>query len=178
MTADAGPVHDQHDPLQDVLYVGKRPDGGGGPAVIAVTTLDGTPLGVVRHRIKHSPTGISWGYLGSGAADCARSLLAAACGDLFSICRTCQGTNKITYVDDGVRQTADGDDPAAVTSCDFCDNGLTIQPFVYQAFKQVFVAAWKDEFAISRNAIVGWLKATFPDTSWPTVIEPPAEPIN
>ena len=30
---------------------------------------------LLRHRIYHSPTGMEWGYLGSGPADLARSIL-------------------------------------------------------------------------------------------------------
>lgn len=35
-------------------------------------TVDGVPL---KHRVKHSPTGFEWGYLGSGPADLALSIL-------------------------------------------------------------------------------------------------------
>ena len=28
----------------------------------------------LKHRVRHSPTGMNWGYSGSGPADCARSL--------------------------------------------------------------------------------------------------------
>jgi len=34
----------------------------------------------VPHRMFHSPTGIEWGYAGSGPADCARSILSNAAG--------------------------------------------------------------------------------------------------
>ncbi len=36
--------------------------------------LDGMP---VKHIVRHSPTGIEWGYAGSGPADAARSILRA-----------------------------------------------------------------------------------------------------
>lgn len=35
-------------------------------------TVDGQPL---KHRVRHSPTGFEWGYLGSGPADLALSIL-------------------------------------------------------------------------------------------------------
>lgn len=31
----------------------------------------------VKHDVRHSPTGMEWGYSGSGPADCARSMLLA-----------------------------------------------------------------------------------------------------
>jgi hypothetical protein len=38
---------------------------------------DGAPIGyALPHRVRHSPTGLSWGYGGSGPADTARSILA------------------------------------------------------------------------------------------------------
>jgi hypothetical protein len=47
---------------------------GSGPALVTVSDARGTrPL---RHEMRHSPTGFSWGYAGSGPADLARSLLA------------------------------------------------------------------------------------------------------
>ena len=37
-----------------------------------VVTVDGRPL---KHRVRHSPTGFEWGYLGSGPSDLALSIL-------------------------------------------------------------------------------------------------------
>jgi len=37
-----------------------------------VVTVDGQPL---KHRVRHSPTGFEWGYLGSGPSDLALSIL-------------------------------------------------------------------------------------------------------
>lgn len=53
------------------IYQGKRP----GPAEKSsgmVVTVDGQPL---KHRVRHSPTGFEWGYLGSGPSDLALSIL-------------------------------------------------------------------------------------------------------
>jgi len=33
------------------------------------------PIGLLKHRVYHSPTGFEWGYLGSGPSDLARSIL-------------------------------------------------------------------------------------------------------
>jgi hypothetical protein len=41
---------------------------------VTVETADGTVL-PLDHRVRHSPTGLSWGYLGSGPADLALSIL-------------------------------------------------------------------------------------------------------
>jgi len=37
-----------------------------------MVTVDGQPL---KHRVRHSPTGFEWGYLGSGPSDLALSIL-------------------------------------------------------------------------------------------------------
>jgi hypothetical protein len=79
---------------EDVIYHGYRRAMGG--SFIAVETPDGEQIGVVNHVAKHSPTGLSWGYGGSGAADCARSLLIAALGDDARCC-VCGGTKKIVF---------------------------------------------------------------------------------
>lgn len=39
-----------------------------------IVTIGGHPL---HHEVYHSPTGFEWGYLGSGPADLARSILLA-----------------------------------------------------------------------------------------------------
>ncbi|PAP78596.1 hypothetical protein BSZ37_00820 [Rubrivirga marina] len=39
--------------------------------------IDGTAHASVPHAPRHSPTGIEWGYCGSGPADLARSVLLA-----------------------------------------------------------------------------------------------------
>ena len=43
-----------------------------------VVTVNGQPL---RHIVRHSPTGLNWGYGGSGPADLALSILAHYLGD-------------------------------------------------------------------------------------------------
>jgi len=43
-----------------------------------IVTVDGRPL---RHIIKHSPTGMEWGYGGSGPSDLALSILTDYLGD-------------------------------------------------------------------------------------------------
>ena len=48
--------------------IGKRAEDG------CFLTINGRTL---KHKVKHSPTGMEWGYLGSGPADTARSILYA-----------------------------------------------------------------------------------------------------
>ena len=49
---------------------------GADPAdVVLYREIDGTARATVEHAIRHSPTGIEWGYGGSGPADLARSIL-------------------------------------------------------------------------------------------------------
>ena len=45
--------------------------------VVLYRRVDGTACASVRHVPRHSPTGIEWGYAGSGPADLARSVLLA-----------------------------------------------------------------------------------------------------
>jgi hypothetical protein len=40
-----------------------------------ITVSDGTEVALLEHRVRHSPTGMSWGYSGSGPADLALSIL-------------------------------------------------------------------------------------------------------
>lgn len=59
------------------IYRGKRLGKREGLPDVEVTVIDGItgkaePL---KHRSHHSPTGFEWGYLGSGPADLARSIL-------------------------------------------------------------------------------------------------------
>jgi len=78
----------------DVIYHGYRRKTGG--SVIAIEDAGGAMTGVVRHVVKHSPTGMGWGYAGSGPADCARSLLIAALSETAR-CPMCAGTGKVVY---------------------------------------------------------------------------------
>jgi len=48
-------------------------------AIVVAELSDGRQYDV-RHIVYHSPTGMSYGYLGSGPADCARSILADCVG--------------------------------------------------------------------------------------------------
>ena len=131
----------------------------GGP-VIGMEDGRGTQIGVVQHLPKHSPTGMNWGYCGSGPADTARSLLIAALGD-EAVCRMCRGSGRVVYVRDSGDLVAEpynaADHPWARQGwqCE-CDSGYQRLP--YPAFTEEFVAVWGREWVISRAAIVGWLE--------------------
>lgn len=115
--------------LGDVIYHGKQPERGGN-GLISIETGDGMTIGNVPHLPKHSPTGYAWGYLGSGAADAARSLLLTALGD-ESKCPFCIG------------------------GCDMCDGGFVQLP--YQMFKFAVLGDAPHEFRMTRRWLLGWL---------------------
>lgn len=72
------------------IYTGKRGEGTSPSVVddvrILVRTLaqDQSVLGEkpLRHEVHHSPTGMQWGYHGSGPSDLARSILADHLGEV------------------------------------------------------------------------------------------------
>jgi len=59
-----------------VAYVGYRREDG----LRVLVVRDGKP-DVLHHVVRHSPTGFEWGYLGSGPADLAYSILADYAGE-------------------------------------------------------------------------------------------------
>lgn len=150
----------------DVIYHGNGSGAGGRP--VLTETPDGRQTGVLRHVVRHSTTGLSWGYGGSGPADTARSLLIAALGR-NATCRTCGGAGRLVFDPKGGEESSPGPwDPSRppeeysangleVAQCwDWeCDDGYRQVP--YQAFKWEHVATWGDEFRISRNQILAWL---------------------
>ena len=54
------------------IYQGRRLEPEKDTGSDVEVTVNGKPL---KHRIYHSPTGFNWGYMGSGPADLARSIL-------------------------------------------------------------------------------------------------------
>lgn len=109
--------------------------------------------------VRHSPTGFSWGYGGSGPADLARSLLIAALGDKAN-CDTCAGTRRIAWAETELEPRPfdlavhpEGD----AVKCFDCDDGYRRLP--YHAFKFHYVAAFGDEWRMTRAEILDWLTA-------------------
>lgn len=119
-----------------VKYRGYYRSGSGG--VIEALAEDGSTVGVVAHLPKHSPTGMSWGYHGSGPSDAARSLLIAAIGKA-AVCPWCHG--------------------AAPLDC-LCDLGYRQIP--YHHFKDEVVAQLADEWTLIRADIIWWLLKNVP----------------
>jgi len=109
------------------------------------------------HIIRHSPTGMEWGYGGSGPADLARSILIDALGPA-ALCPACLGSKRLAW-----EPEADAEvpfDPARhhedqALGC-LCDDGY--RPLPYQAFKWEFVARWQqDGWRIERKQVLAWL---------------------
>jgi hypothetical protein len=142
---------------------------------VALEAADGQFLGPLPHlpeatSARHSPTGFSWGYGGSGPADLARSILIHALGE-DARCPDCAGTGKVVYrLDDGegaspynprVSPGEYGDAGFTVSSCwaDDCGSGYRRLP--YQDFKFQFVATWPahGEWRMSRADVLAWLEA-------------------
>jgi Family of unknown function (DUF6166) len=146
----------------EVVYHGLYRETGG--SVVLIETPGGDLIGELVHVRKHSPTGMSWGYGGSGAADCARSLLIDALGEQASACPECAGT-KVTVVDakagvvraydpakDGPRESLD---PELTEAC-WCDGGY--RPLPHHAFKFAFLGR-EGDWRMRRSQILAWLAA-------------------
>lgn len=119
------------------------------------------------HYVKHSPTGFSWGFAGSGPADLARSLLIDALGD-SARCNVCRGTSKVVYdtatdtdipLDVTTRELIDAepDRYSQPMGCLACENGWTVRPLLYQEFKFDVVSTLHGSWTLTRADIVAWV---------------------
>lgn len=151
----------------EIIYHGYRYPNG--RPVIVMETSEGEEIGLVRHLVRHSPTGLSWGYNGSGPADTARSLLLAALGP-EGLCTQCGGTGRVVYDP----EDRDAAEPVAYDRSRDPDSyraeGLRISPcwrydcedgyrqVPYQEFKQDVVTGWGWEWHISRTDVLAWLQ--------------------
>jgi hypothetical protein len=152
----------------DVIYRGRRDGDTTSNHVIEIYGPTGDLLGVVGHKVKHSPTGMAWGYGGSGPADAARSLLIAVLGD-GAHCPECGGTG-LVFLDvdgDGYRllpPIVDTDSyPDRIIDCPTlgCEKGIRSLP--YQRFKERVVAGLPGNWIMTRSDILAWLlSAQFP----------------
>ena len=151
----------------DVWYHGRRNPEQAGPSPVMIETAAGELLGTLAFEGRKSPTGMSWGFLGSGAAECARAILVGALGAEGN-CHECNGTGKFVW-DERAAAAAPPEpfDPARrygsryqVDSCcgEHCERGTQITPRVYQAFKEQFVARWGAEWRMSRQEILDWVR--------------------
>lgn len=152
-----------------VIYRGYGNDNAAGGRLVMLE-VDGQvcPL---PHQAKHSPTGMSWGYHGSGAADLARSLLIHALG-ADARCPVCDGTAEVVYdvetdadVPAGVamahRTAADSAQErySEVMGCCHCEDGSLVVPSLYQPFKRDVIATLPEEgWVLTRADILEWVR--------------------
>ncbi len=123
------PHHPALDGIQDgtqddVRYHGYH-HGSSGAGMIAVEDAEGNTIGVVRHVVVDSPTELSWGFVGSGPADTARSVLLAAL-DEDARCPTCCGTGYVTA--DNADTIGPGATSTARIACTDCDRATGTFP--------------------------------------------------
>lgn len=132
-----------------------------GHAVVRVESDDsGIKRAPLRHHVKHSPTGFSWGYGGSGPAELARCLLIDALGDRAT-CTTCRGKGRVAPDETlgNFRPVEPGDNPDIVIGCIDCEAGFGPEvERCYQAFKFEVVAAWPQAapWSMLRAEIIAW----------------------
>lgn len=149
----------------------------GGPGVIPQPLL---------HVVKHSPTGLEWGYAGSGPADLARSILLDALASVGQAkCEHCAGTGSIVWEsleadapvpydpekplhvalkeydpdsDEEIPGAGDALHSALLEPCHDCEgSGWRVIP--YQAFKSEVIAALPNGgFELPRAQVLDWLK--------------------
>lgn len=115
----------------------------------------------LRHIVRHSPTGMTWSYAGSGPADLALSLLVDALGD-HGRCRTCeghrqvvwQGGQEVAYTAETAEAVANGE--LMPEPCGDCEQGIP-RDLPYQQFKFDVVASLPQEaWSLNRDEVVTW----------------------
>jgi hypothetical protein len=151
-----------------VIYRGYGNDNAAGGRLVMIEVNGETcPL---PHQAKHSPSGMSWGYHGSGPADLARSLLIDALGD-DARCPVCDGTGQVVYdveavADVPARFAMDcfGDGSAQgrfseVMGCCHCEDGCVVRPSLYQPFKRDVIAKLpEDGWELPRSEVLEWIR--------------------
>lgn len=129
--------------------------------LIVIESAAGGQIGVLRHVARHSPSGLNWGYLGSGPLDTARSLLIDALGER-AVCPVCRGSTRVVFLGDDSCYRAEPFDPIRHPwsrrgwPCQ-CSDGYEDLP--YGDFTEQFVARWGNDWRISRASILDWLSA-------------------
>ena len=143
--------------VDEVVYHGYHRSSAG-VSVVAIETERGQQLGLLHHVVRYSPTGLNWGYQGSGPADLARSLLIAALGD-HARCPACAGTTQLVGNGDQYpgqpSNLGRAYDPELVWRCLACDDGY--RPLPYQDFQREQVATWGNQWRMRRADIRAWL---------------------
>lgn len=108
------------------LYEGKRE--GGAPYV----TVDGHPIDVCTDIKNHSPSGLEWGYIGSGCAQTALAIVSDHLEVKIAACTCCYSKRAKLYE---IRHEVE------------CKLGgrLEILFRTYQRFKELFVARFEEK---------------------------------
>lgn len=143
-------------------------------------TANGTIVEVVeagarrslRHIAYHSPTGLEWGYGGSGPADLARSILVEVMGDR-ALCRACEGGGRVfwdaagrdfaprsRFTSEQINdiESAAIDEPDLVVACFEC-RGSALRALPYMRFKFEVVAKLpRAGFVLPAAAVEKWLE--------------------
>lgn len=144
----------------DVIYRGRRDGDTAAAHVIEIYGPTGDLLGIVGHKVKHSPNGIAWGYSGSGPADAARSLLIAVLGE-GAHCPECGGTGLVFLDVDGdgyqLLPPIGGTHPDRIIDCPASGCGKGIRSLPYQRFKETVVAGLPANWIMTRSDILTWL---------------------
>lgn len=116
------------------MYRGRRLNPGDGTlsdVLIEVSRDQGVTWHPLRHVEIHSPTGMSWGYDGSGPADLAVSILADALQCADAVERDWRG--------------------------DIVDRFARFVVLAHHDFKRTFVSTWSDEWSLAGGAILEWM---------------------
>ena len=139
------------------VYRGRAGQSRVGGVVIEVH-VPGEPVGELRHRAYHSPTGMRWGFRGAGPKDLARSLLIDALGDDV-VCTVCRGGNRVVFdtdadlfvaYDQGVHGTR------SAGACGSCRLGFTVTLHEESAFEADVVARLGRDWTLSDTQITHW----------------------
>lgn len=137
-----------------------------GGALVLLESADGDAIGPLPHHIKHTPTGFTWGYHGSGPAELARCVLIAVLGAVARYA-TCAGSAWVVVDAAGDEQPYDPHTHTAAQAqrCRSCDGGISVNPRLYQRFKETVVADWPTgaEFRITVGEVRAWLDAVTED---------------
>jgi hypothetical protein len=148
--------------MTTVAYKGYGNDNPAGGRLVVRVAEDGAeePL---RHIVRHSPTGMTWGYGGSGPADLARSLLFDALGDRGR-CAMCAGSGRIEYVPaadgdvDEVPASAEAVECGSADTCWQCKGDGIRSDLPYQAYKFDVVARLPETtWTITTEEVEAWM---------------------
>lgn len=148
---------ERRDGVHYVGYPGQR---------LVLIESDEAITGVLRHHVKHSPTGFAWGYTGSGPADLARCILVDVLGGAAT-CEQCSRCEPIEW-ESALAPSQVPSAPAVelisvpVKPCSRCER--TISPVAeanYQRFKEEVVAEPGDSealWSVSQDRVRAWLR--------------------